>query len=337
MSKLNKHRLLMYKLAVTYTNNRPKNKIHAKFQLDNIEYPWITDQSNDDEKNSVQKFDLLQLITQFCIKQEAQGTILDSKNKIAYKYRSHTKSDRTLLVRIDRGEYGTVRDVDNIKSKKTTQKLGPEHAVYEPFYLKLYLPNNHSEGLLFSINRGLLNVKTHFFKELKLYFNSICKNYTLSGDLFTSPEAYKEWMNSELLSITASIAIDETHDLADTYNEFPSITENSSYKREVTIKPQDNFKLSQFFNLKKLKTKGKGITLSSTYQQEFKNYDEVKANTSMGGIQKKFVLKKDDYNLESSFSIYLTNLEYSPDGHPIDSSIHTESDKIFRTHISLLS
>lgn len=330
----------MYKIEVAYINNRKRNKINLRYKLDRIEYPYFDKSSaKPEELATVKSYDLLNLFVEFLKVQESQDHILEPNGHVAYKYVTHSINSQTrcLLIRIDKGEYGTIREAKDLSPIKNDLQLQKVHAVYEPFYLTIYLPHNYCEGLLFSINRGLSNVRTHFIKEFSIFFNSkFSNNLKFKCDLFTSPEVYKEWLNSDLISLTATATIDAVQDPTNKLNEFHSLTQNTQYKKDVTIKPVTKLELKDFFQ--PITNKNQGITLTDTYIEEFEEYDEVKVKMSKDGIKKNFVLKTNNPMLENSFSIPLIDLQYNvTDSHPSESSIAAESDKIYTSHKHLIS
>ena len=160
-----KHTLSIFEITV-YCSSK-KNRV----PLDKIPY-----KSNNDPKSPTVFLDLYDIFDDFFTKNKDSIRQQNKKN-IGYRYKNSWSNvlQRSIITRMERGEFGTSREVENmIKSQNTgTTTLDPSHIVFEPFYLGLFVPKNKTSAFFFSPKRGVISLKSLFWADFEKYFRML--------------------------------------------------------------------------------------------------------------------------------------------------------------------
>lgn len=316
-----KHTLSIFEITV-YCSSK-KNRV----PLDKIPY-----KSNNDPKSPTVFLDLYDIFDDFFTKNKDSIRQQNKKN-IGYRYKNSWSNvlQRSIITRMERGEFGTSREVENmIKSQNTgTTTLDPSHIVFEPFYLGLFVPKNKTSAFFFSPKRGVISLKSLFWADFEKYFRERTQ-CNIECKLFINSDVYNEWMDAEVSQIIATtvrvgeqISDDITEEVP--FEEYPEYTETKIIR---PAKPIFRNPLNNFISY----SDKYGVTLNSKYEGSANQYDEVKAQVKKGNRTLLFPLKTMGRDLAREFQIELPDLIYGTDGHPKLESIQSEYTSVYNEY-----
>lgn len=84
------------------------------------------------------------------------------------------REDRIISGIIESGDYGTVRNIANVTTRKRRGKLNKDDSLTTPFYFFLYFPTNSTVGFLCLQRTGNKGISEFFFD----YFRTFFRNHT---------------------------------------------------------------------------------------------------------------------------------------------------------------
>lgn len=342
-----KHSLSIYNLQAYKTLRQTKTRPRTKLVFETDSIPNILNKDLEEDGVPHKELDLYEVLKAF-FGTRSTDIIKAKRGYTAYKYIDFSFNDqeRYLIAKIERGRYGTHRNVepvdpniqkqssdpDTIESPQIPEKKTIENheAPLEPFYLGFFVPKGYRSAFFFAPKRGNINLRSLFWEDFKEYFKTVA-DCQIECELLLTGYVYKQWLKADITEIIAHQDVYlKPKDVTDRINKKESLGRYAQYNQKISIKPDPSVrdKLQNFIKIKDDSV----VLLQDDYNEIVKNYDQVRVIATQNGKQQSFPIKTTNQDLTQQFYIDLPNLEYSSKGHPKKDSIEKEYKAVYNDY-----
>jgi hypothetical protein len=129
---------------------------------------------------------------------------INEENKRTFQFQpkslKYLSKDRFISGIILGGDFGLVRGVTDILTKKIKSKLLKTDSVISPFYFFLYFPHDSVVGYLCVQRIGIKGISEVFFKYFREFFRTNATNYTLEHSPLVSKEMLLKLIDNGAIS-----------------------------------------------------------------------------------------------------------------------------------------